>query len=429
MSTNLRDVSGWVLPMLFSFLSIVFYGPATVWLLEETASEDQLLHALIILGLAGTYLIMQRKERMRLFFDFGPQSMRMLIGSFFIVGLSALLSWPLLMVIAYVLAIYGWLLFVFGEKMQRVLTPIMVGFGGYLVLTMVLPHFDWWLRLLAGRYASTALYYLGYTPQLFVATGQEAKLILELNGHHFEVAPECNGFGVLGGSLLLALLLVTYGRLKWIDRGLVLLLTAIVAITTNLIRIVMICMLAPAYTKEQYWTMHELVGTFTFWGALVLVWFMVHRLFPPLSRPGRKETEALPPSRVLFFDQDCGLCQRSVRFLESIDTKGKLHFAPLQGQAAKEMLARHPEMKEVDSIILLEGWETESEAATCYSEAVLKACKHIGGVWAVAYLGMIAPTSIRDGLYRWIARHRRKWFGSGEECSWQPPQTFSRYLP
>ena len=43
---------------------------------------------------------------------------------------------------------------------------------------------------------------------------------------------------------------------------------------------------------------------------------------------------------VLFFDGECGLCQRLVRGLLKLDQRGGLRLAPLQGPTAQDWLPR-----------------------------------------------------------------------------------------
>ena len=40
----------------------------------------------------------------------------------------------------------------------------------------------------------------------------------------------------------------------------------------------------------------------------------------------------------------------------------------------------------------------------------------------------VVPAFVRDGVYRWIARNRYRWFGKGEQC-WVPtPALRARFL-
>jgi exosortase/archaeosortase family protein len=364
---------------------------------------------------------MQRKDRITLSFDFGPAATRFLIFSFIIVGLSGATGWPLLIIPAYAMALLGWLLFIFGDHLSKTLIPIMIGFGAYLLLIFLLPLFDWPLRYLAGRYSLTLLYYLGYQAQLFYASGEEPKLLLDNNGNIFEVAAECNGFGVLGGCLMLTILLVSYGKVRWIDRLLAIFIAVLVAVVANLGRIVVICALAPAVGDANYLAMHEIVGTLFFWAALIAVWFVSHQFFPKRQKTGN-------PRHVVFFDGQCGLCHRSMKFFQTIDLERKLGFADLDGEAGAALLERHPQLKEVDSIVLIEDWESDHETVKVYSDAVLGIFKQAGGIWSLFYLGIVVPSAIRNRIYRWIARNRRKWFGGPEVCDWRPGDGLKRYI-
>ncbi|MEM9863097.1 MAG: DCC1-like thiol-disulfide oxidoreductase family protein [Myxococcota bacterium] len=50
-------------------------------------------------------------------------------------------------------------------------------------------------------------------------------------------------------------------------------------------------------------------------------------------------------------------CQKSVQWLLDHDTEGKLRFAPLQGETAQPILEAHEELKDVDSVVYVEGDE------------------------------------------------------------------------
>src|SRR4051812_37486572 len=66
-------------------------------------------------------------------------------------------------------------------------------------------------------------------------------------------------------------------------------------------------------------------------------------LFLRLAGGGRRWSGAMTdaPVPVLFFDGECGLCNRVVRLLLRLDTRGRLRFAPLQGPVAQDYLRAH----------------------------------------------------------------------------------------
>ena len=132
---------------------------------------------------------------------------------------------------------------------------------------------DWPLRSLAGQWSGYILEMFGQSTELGLV-GQEAgppMLILMVNEHPFHVASECNGFGVILTSLLLALMLAIYRRLNIFDLCLNILAGVIIGFIFNTLRIIIIVMLAPSL-MEHYHLMHEIVGGITYWACLILVW-------------------------------------------------------------------------------------------------------------------------------------------------------------
>jgi predicted DCC family thiol-disulfide oxidoreductase YuxK len=62
------------------------------------------------------------------------------------------------------------------------------------------------------------------------------------------------------------------------------------------------------------------------------------------------------------------------------------------------------------------------------SNAVLKLCKILGGGFYVVLIGYLIPRFIRDGLYRFIANNRYRWFGKQSQCRVPSPELKDRFL-
>ena len=107
-------------------------------------------------------------------------------------------------------------------------------------------------------------------------TSNTIKLIFVVDGRPFEVAPECNGFGVMGSAVLLASLLAVARGSRVITACLTVAGALLLGYLANTLRIVIILILAPL-VGEHYFVMHEIVGTVTFLGTLFLIW----RLWAP----------------------------------------------------------------------------------------------------------------------------------------------------
>ncbi|MGA9335274.1 MAG: DCC1-like thiol-disulfide oxidoreductase family protein, partial [Rudaea sp.] len=52
-----------------------------------------------------------------------------------------------------------------------------------------------------------------------------------------------------------------------------------------------------------------------------------------------------------------------------------------------------------------------------------------GGIWNVLSNGLrIVPRALRDPAYRWIARHRYRWFGRRDTCYLPQAEDRKRFL-
>jgi len=134
------------------------------------------------------------------------------------------------------------------------------------------------------------------------------------------------------------------------------------------------------------------------------------------------------PSPVLLYDGLCGFCDGAVQFILRQDPHGSMRFAPLQGDTARDVLARYPELQGVDSLILVED-AGASETAVARSEAVLGVAAYLGGIWSWSALLRIIPRRIRDWGYALFARHRFRFFRRYEECLIPTPEVRERFLP
>jgi predicted DCC family thiol-disulfide oxidoreductase YuxK len=131
------------------------------------------------------------------------------------------------------------------------------------------------------------------------------------------------------------------------------------------------------------------------------------------TTPGPDDTVLSP---IVFYDGDCGLCQRSVSFLIARDPAATLRFARLQGEIASRLLSA--EQRDVGPGGSLVLFEPADGRVSLRSAAVLRALSHLPGIWrfagAVASLG--PAVRALDVAYRLLARSRRWWFAAPESC-------------
>lgn len=129
----------------------------------------------------------------------------------------------------------------------------------------------------------------------------------------------------------------------------------------------------------------------------------------------------------IFFDGICNLCNGFVQFVIRHDPAGRYRFAALQSDAARTLLAAHRLVPsalavEPESVLLLSGGRLYS-----HSTAVLRIAHGLGGGWRLAAVGWALPRPWRDALYRFVARHRYRWFGREESCMLPTPALKARF--
>lgn len=126
---------------------------------------------------------------------------------------------------------------------------------------------------------------------------------------------------------------------------------------------------------------------------------------------------------ILFYDGHCALCNGSVKFLLPRDKEGKIRYAPLQGDTAREAMERGEVPVGADSVVLL-----TDQGVFLQSDAVLKSLELLPPPWKWLAVGRVVPRRIRDGIYRWVAQRRYAWFGRYETCPLPPQKWRGRFM-
>jgi predicted DCC family thiol-disulfide oxidoreductase YuxK len=105
------------------------------------------------------------------------------------------------------------------------------------------------------------------------------------------------------------------------------------------------------------------------------------------------------------------------------DPDGIFYFAALQSDCAREILEKHQIGLELNTIVLIEDGQVYDR-----STAALRITRHLSGPWPLLSGCMVIPAFIRDGVYRWIARNRYRWFGQTQACRVPTPELQARFL-
>jgi predicted DCC family thiol-disulfide oxidoreductase YuxK len=138
-----------------------------------------------------------------------------------------------------------------------------------------------------------------------------------------------------------------------------------------------------------------------------------------LSRTSR---DSFPPA-VILYDGECGLCDRLMQWVLPRDRRGHFRFAALQSEWAQIALRRHAlPTTDFDSMVLL-----ESERVYVRSTAALHVLRRLPG-WRWTYVFVIVPPRLRDLVYGWIARRRKRWYPAPAACAVPKPEWRERFI-
>ena len=130
-----------------------------------------------------------------------------------------------------------------------------------------------------------------------------------------------------------------------------------------------------------------------------------------------------PPAAVILYDGECGLCDRLVQWILPRDRHGRFRFAALQSEWAQAALRRHAlPTRDFDSMVLIEG-----ERIHLRSTAALRVLRELPG-WRWSYAFIIIPRALRDWVYGWIARRRKRWFPAPAACGLPKPGWRERFI-
>jgi predicted DCC family thiol-disulfide oxidoreductase YuxK len=127
---------------------------------------------------------------------------------------------------------------------------------------------------------------------------------------------------------------------------------------------------------------------------------------------------------IVLFDGVCNLCNGAVQFLIEHDPEGAISFAPLQSEAAADLMAACDRPTgNLDSVVLIEDGH-------CYgkSTAILRVARHLEGpsrwLWHLRWV----PRLLRDAVYDLVARSRYQVFGRRDTCMRPTPAVADRFL-
>ena len=117
--------------------------------------------------------------------------------------------------------------------------------------------------------------------------------------------------------------------------------------------------------------------------------------------------------KIILFDGVCNLCESSVQFIIKHDKKDVFRFVALQSDLGKKIIQYIGiESDNLDSIVLY----NPGVAYFYKSNAAIEIARDLDGLFQFATIFRIIPSSIRNGIYDYIAKNRYRWYGKKEHC-------------
>jgi predicted DCC family thiol-disulfide oxidoreductase YuxK len=126
-------------------------------------------------------------------------------------------------------------------------------------------------------------------------------------------------------------------------------------------------------------------------------------------------------NRIVFYDGECGFCNRTVQRLLVLDKHRLLKFAPLQGATAAAVLPVELIRDMSTMVYYREG------KMYVRSNAVLRLFSDITWYGKLVLIMLGIPRFVRDGIYNWVARNRHR-LSDVAYCKLPEPKDRTRFL-
>lgn len=146
---------------------------------------------------------------------------------------------------------------------------------------------------------------------------------------------------------------------------------------------------------------------------------------PPFSY--RSDT-SVPPFSVdgvfTIMDARCAICAKGATWIAHNDRLREFTIIPVQSRLGGALM-RHYGLDPEDPTSWL---YIEDGRAYASFDAVIRVGRRLGGIWRTLSLLNILPASVRNGLYRFVARNRIRFFGRADLCSLPDAEVQKRLL-
>ena len=183
----------------------------------------------------------------------------------------------LLLISAMTLSLTSIVYYMFGRGISRITYSSSKAFILFFFISLFMIEIDWPLRTLAANWSFWAIDILGFNADIVLLQNLESQstnIVIEYSGKNFDVAAECNGFGIILNCSLLGLLLSTYKQHNFFETLITIIAALFIGFSFNILRITSIVLITPMFFNH-YYVFHEIFGSFYYWLAFLFTWVLL----------------------------------------------------------------------------------------------------------------------------------------------------------
>ena len=115
---------------------------------------------------------------------------------------------------------------------------------------------------------------------------------------------------------------------------------------------------------------------------------------------------------VVYYDGTCNLCNAAISWIRKSPKSNTIQCEAL---SEKDFFRLYSEFRDdqpmVDSVVVKSNGNYYIE-----SDAIVVIASKLGGFYRLFSVARVIPKSLRDKMYRYIARNRYRWFGRKPMC-------------